>query len=178
MTPDPTDVNTGLISPVNPYVIVLVGATGDLARRKLLPGLFHLVQAGLIPACRIVGLSLEDLSDDGFRAVARASLDEFARHGVGDDEWAAFSASLSYVCQAAGADGLAKAVAVHEAELGGEPRRLHYLSVPPRAALDVVRMLGEAGLVPRSRIIMEKPFGTDLKSALELNATLHRTFAE
>src|SRR3984893_9848048 len=60
----------------------------------------------------------------------------------------------------------------------GESRRLHYLSVPPNAALSAVRMLGEAGLVEGSRIIMEKPFGTDLKSAVALNARLHEVFAE
>jgi len=65
-----------------------------------------------------------------------------------------------------------------EAELGGEPRRLHYLSVPPAAATHVVRMLDEAGLCDRSRIIMEKPFGTDLASAKALNESLHRTFDE
>ncbi len=84
---DPTDVSTSLISPVRPHVIVLFGATGDLARRKLLPGLFHLAQAGLLPECRILGTSLDDLDDDGFRTFARGALDEFARHGVPDDAW-------------------------------------------------------------------------------------------
>ena len=60
----------------------------------------------------------------------------------------------------------------------GESRRLHYLSVPPSAALPAVRLLAEAGLVERSRIIMEKPFGTDLASAVSLNARLHEVFAE
>jgi glucose-6-phosphate 1-dehydrogenase len=178
MPPDPTDINTSLISPLNPYVIVLFGATGDLSRRKLLPGLFHLVQAGLVPECRIVGTSLDELDDEGFRAFARSSLDEFARHGVAEHEWVAFSRCLSFVSQATGPEGLAKAVADQENELGGEPRRLHYLSIPPNAARDVVAMLGEAGLVDRARIIMEKPFGTDLASSLELNIALHETFAE
>jgi glucose-6-phosphate 1-dehydrogenase len=82
------------------------------------------------------------------------------------------------VSQSEGAAGLAKAVAEHESELGGEPQRLHYLSVPPRAAREVVRLLGDAELVDRSRIIMEKPFGTDLATALDLNRSLHETFAE
>ena len=172
------DVSTGDISPVTPYVIVLFGATGDLSRRKLLPGLFHLAQAGLVPECRIIGTSLDELDDGDFRAFARESLDEFARHGVTDQEWEAFSGSLSYVSESAGPEGLAKAVAEHEEKLGGEPRRLHYLSVPPRAAREVVRMLGEADLVDRARIIMEKPFGTDLASSIELNYSLHQTFAE
>ena len=60
MGPEPTDIPTSLIAPLRPHVIVLFGATGDLARRKLLPGLFHLSQAGLLPECRIVGTSLDE----------------------------------------------------------------------------------------------------------------------
>src|ERR1700675_3561205 len=84
MRSDPTDVNSSLISPLKPHVMVLFGATGDLARRKLLPGLFHLAQAGLLPECRIVGTSLDDLDDDGFRSYARGALDDFAHHRVPD----------------------------------------------------------------------------------------------
>ena len=73
---------------------------------------------------------------------------------------------------------LADAVARAERSIGEESRRLHYLSVPPNAALSAVRMLGEAALVENSRIIMEKPFGTDLASAQELNAKLHEVFDE
>jgi glucose-6-phosphate 1-dehydrogenase len=80
MHTDPTDINSSLISPLRPRVMVLFGATGDLARRKLIPGLFHLWTAGLLPEFRILGTSLDDLDDDAFRAHARAALDEFARH--------------------------------------------------------------------------------------------------
>jgi glucose-6-phosphate 1-dehydrogenase len=69
-------------------------------------------------------------------------------------------------------------VAKAELAFGGESLRLHYLSVPPSAALSAVRLLGEAGLVERSRIIMEKPFGTDLASAVSLNAKLHEVFKD
>src|SRR5439155_15746029 len=65
-----------------------------------------------------------------------------------------------------------------EQSLGAESRRVHYLSVPPSAALPAVHELNEAGLVVRSRIIMEKPFGTDLASAVSLNARLHEVFSE
>lgn len=175
---DPSDINAGLMSPLNPHVIVLFGASGDLARRKLLPGLFHLSRAGLVPDCRIVGTSLDDLDEERFRAFARAACDEFASRSVGADEWAAFAPKLRFVGSGEGAAGLAAAVAAAEAELGGTPRRLHYLSVPPAAARAVVSMLGEAGLVARSRIIMEKPFGVDLASSRGLNAFVHQTFTE
>ena len=166
------------MSPLKPHVIVLFGATGDLARRKLLPGLLHLARSGLLPNCRIIGTSLDDLDDERFRKLAHKAWDEFSSRGVPEEECAAFAESLSYVAQEDGPAALAAAVARAEAELGGEPRRLHYLSVPPGAAPAVVRMLGEAGLVDRARIIMEKPFGTDLASARKLNDSLHETFAE
>jgi glucose-6-phosphate 1-dehydrogenase len=175
---DPNDVNAGLMSPLQPHVIVLFGANGDLARRKLLPGLLHLSRAGLVPDCRIVGVSLDDLDDDSFRAFARTACDEFASRSITEDQWDSFARKLRYVSTGAGADGLAAAVKEAEGDLGGAPRRLHYLSVPPAAARSVVSMLGEADLVDRSRIIMEKPFGVDLATARTLNASVHETFSE
>ena len=166
------------VGPRHPQVVVLVGATGDLARRKLLPGLFHLSTAGFIPGCRIIGVSLDELDVDGFRMAARSALDEFASRKVSEPDWEAFSQSLDYVPLAAGAGALKAAVERAEQSFAGESRRLHYLSVPPSAALPAVRLLGEAGLVERSRIVMEKPFGTDLASARLLNARLHEVFAE
>jgi glucose-6-phosphate 1-dehydrogenase len=166
------------VGPQNPQVVVLVGATGDLGRRKLLPGLFHLATAGFIPGCRIIGVSLDDLDVDGFRGIARKALDEFATRKLTDAAWSTFAQSLDYVSLNAGAGALKAAVDKAEQPFGGEGRRLHYLSVPPSAALSAVRLLGDAGLVERSRIIMEKPFGTDLASAVSLNAKLHEVFDE
>jgi glucose-6-phosphate 1-dehydrogenase len=166
------------VGPRFPQVVVLVGATGDLAKRKLLPGLFHLSRAGFIPGCRIIGMSLDDIDADGFRAAARKSLDEFSTRKFSEDDWNSFAASLDYVPLTAGAGALKAAMDKAERTFSGESRRLHYLSVPPNAALSAVRVLGEAGLVERSRIIMEKPFGTDLASAVSLNARLHEVFDE
>jgi glucose-6-phosphate 1-dehydrogenase len=134
--------------------------------------------AGLLPACRIIGTSLDELDTERFRDLARVSLDKFARREITPEAWKHFSDSLSFVPTAAGPDALAAAVASCEAELGGEARRLHYLSVPPKAALAVVQMLDEADLVARSRIIMEKPFGVDLPTSIELNSRLHEIFRE
>ena len=166
------------VGPKFAQVVVLFGATGDLARRKLIPGLFHLTRAGFIPGCRIIGVSLDEFDADAFRQSARSALDEFATRKVGDAEWQAFAAELDYVPLSAGASALKAAVERAERGLPGESRRLHYLSVPPSAALAAVRLLGEAGLVERSRIVMEKPFGTDKASAVALNARLHEVFAE
>ena len=166
------------MAPVKPHVIVLFGATGDLARRKLLPGLLHLSLAGLVSDCRIVGTSLDDFDDESFRVFARKACGEFSDRPLSEQQWDAFAATLSYIPQARGPVGLAQKVGEAERELGGDPRRLHYLSVPPAAARVVVDTLAEARLVERSRIIMEKPFGTDLASARTLNASLHETFSE
>ena len=166
------------VGPQHPQVVVLVGATGDLSRRKLLPGLFHLSSTGFIPGYRIIGVSLDDLNADSFRAFAREALDEFSTRKVTDAAWSAFAACLDYVPMAAGAAALKAAVEKAEQPFAGNSRRLHYLSVPPNAALSAVRLLGEAALVERSRIVMEKPFGTDLASAVSLNAKLHEVFAE
>ena len=166
------------VGPRYPHVIVLFGATGDLARRKLWPGLFYLASAGFIPSCRIVGISLDDIDVEAFRKIVRGALAEFSTRKVTEDHWNAFAASLDYIPLSAGPAALKAAVALAEQTFTGESRRLHYLSVPPNAALSAVKMLGEAGLVERSRIVMEKPFGTDLTSAVSLNAKLHEVFKE
>ncbi len=165
------------VGPRYPQVVVLVGATGDLSRRKLLPGLFHLSTAGFIPACRIIGVSLDAIDVDGFRAIARGALDQFSTRKVDEADWTQFAQNLDYVSMADGPETLAAAVRRAE-EAFGESRRVHYLSVPPNAALPAVRLLAEADLVERSRVIMEKPFGVDLASAVSLNARLHEVFAE
>ncbi|MDT5365640.1 MAG: glucose-6-phosphate 1-dehydrogenase [Mycobacterium sp.] len=163
---------------VDPHVIVLFGATGDLAKRKLIPGLAYLVQSDLAPDIEIVGTSLEDLTNAEFCSLAKSAVDAFGAHKLTDEQWARFAERIRYVPQGAGPAALAKAVAAAEAKLGPNVRRLHYLSVPPKAARAVITMLREANLVERSRVVMEKPFGTDLASAIELNDFVHETFKE
>ena len=88
----------GALLKPEPHVLVLFGATGDLARRKLIPGLFHLEQVGLMPEdYRIIGTSLDELDDDAFREHARDALGEFCRMPIDDDDWRAFSERLGYV---------------------------------------------------------------------------------
>jgi glucose-6-phosphate 1-dehydrogenase len=166
------------VGPKHPQVVVLIGATGDLSRRKLLPGLFHLSSSGFIPGCQIVGVSLDDIDADGFRKIARDAVTEFSMRPLSDSDWEAFAKTLHYVPIKSGPAKLKAAVTEAEAALGRECRRIHYLSVPPDAALSAVKLLAEAGLVERSRIIMEKPFGTDLASARSLNSKLHGVFTE
>jgi glucose-6-phosphate 1-dehydrogenase len=167
------------VGPKYPHVVTLFGATGDLSRRKLLPGLFRLSSLGFIPGCRIIGVSLEDLTPDAFREFGREALRDFSAHKASEDAWTTFATNLDYVPIAGGAAALKSAVEKAERCFdGAEVRRLHYLSVPPAAALPAVSTLGEARLIDRARIVMEKPFGLDLQSAVSLNARLHEVFDE
>ena len=167
------------MTPIRPHVLVLCGATGDLAHRKLLPGLFHLAQAGFLSDYRILGTSLEAHDDESFRRFTLDALLEFAREGVPHALWEQFSMRLSFLQQPADPVAMADTVRALERDLGDDDvGRLHYLSVPPTRAGDIIDLLGKARLVERARVIVEKPFGTDLASARHLNATLHATFAE
>ena len=89
-----------------PHVIVMFGATGDLARRKLLPGLLHLFQTGLLPPGRIVGTSLEELDREGFVAFTREAVREFSDRPLTGEQWDAFAAMLRYVPGSGGAAAL------------------------------------------------------------------------
>lgn len=166
------------VGPKYPQVVVLVGATGDLAKRKLIPGLYHLSTSGFIPDCRVIGVSLDDMSTEDFRLFCRSALEEFFARDLTDEHWNNFSEKLGYLPLAAGPEKLEAAVLAAESALIGECRRLHYLSVPPSAALSVVELLGQANLIERAHVVMEKPFGVDLQSAVFLNNEVHKVFSE
>ncbi len=168
----------GARDPVAPHVIVLFGATGDLARRKLLPGLAHLALSELTPDIQVVGTSLDDMDDEAFRSFARDAVAQFGTRPLTPEQWETFADKLRYVPQRAGPEVLGQAVKEAEQRLGEGSRRLHYLSVPPKAAIAVIEMLRDADLVDRARVVMEKPFGTDLRSAVDLNHRVHQTFSE
>jgi glucose-6-phosphate 1-dehydrogenase len=164
------------------HVIALCGATGDLAKRKLLPGLFGLDVAGLLPRrYRIVGSAppAEALTDEQFRAHARDAVAEFGITKPDDPAWPDFERRLSFgAAERGNAADLVAAVERAEAEIGGSPRRLFHLAVPPAAFVSMVGMLGDTGLAANARLIIEKPFGRDLASARALNQVLHAVFDE
>jgi len=166
------------VGPKLPQIVVLFGATGDLSQRKLLPGLFHLAAAGFIPKCRVVGVSLDDIDSEAFRALAHCAIEQHHDRKPMDGAWPAFASALDYVSLAAGSGALRTAVEKAAQDFAGARQFVNYLSVPPSAALPAVRMLDEAGLAAGSHVIMEKPFGTDLESAIALNAELHKVFSE
>ncbi len=165
---------------LDPHVIVLFGARGDLAARKLWPGMYRLFQAGLMPAqFRVIG-SGRRAPDGEIADEVREKLERFAPDDFNETDWAAFSDRISFVASSDddGAD-LAAAVREARAELGDTSRTLLYMSVPPSAMQPMVGMLARTGLsTDRARIVLEKPFGHDLQSACELNAALHEHVPE
>ena len=129
-----------------------------------------------MPHMRLVGTSLDEHTRESFIDFARAALDEF-EDDFDEGEWGRFAGRLHWA-PGGTPEALRSAIIDAQADLDEPQRLLHYLSVPPQAALSVIKTLQEADLVEGSRIVMEKPFGTDLASALELNATVHEVFAE
>jgi glucose-6-phosphate 1-dehydrogenase len=162
------------------HIIVLFGATGDLARRKLLPGLFHLAAAGLMPdRYQIIGSSRRDRSDEQFWELARQAVADFGLTKPIGEAWETFRSRLSFASAAAGRTALlVSAIERAEQQIGGVPGRLFHLAIPPTAFVSTVTMIDAAGLAPGSRVIIEKPFGTDLASARDLNQTVHAIFDE
>ena len=160
-----------------PHVLILFGARGDLARRKLLPGLFRLLRAGLLSEdFRIIGTG-RHAPDGAFADEVRDALE--AAGDLDGSAWPALRDRLSFVRSSADdGEDLAAAVRAAREELGDGVGTLAYLSVPPSAMEGMVGMLGATGLAEGTRIVMEKPFGSDLASAKALNAALHEHFEE
>ncbi|MCY7395330.1 MAG: glucose-6-phosphate dehydrogenase [Nocardioides sp.] len=160
-----------------PHVLVLFGATGDLAQRKLFPGLYHLAAAGRLPEeYAVIGSGRHSPgSDEEFRDQVRDGLQESVENLDPDVADALLERTSFQVSDAD--DGADLAAAVARAEEGLETssddvRRLVYLSVPPGAMQGMIAMLGREKLTDRARLVLEKPFGLDLESARELDAAL------
>jgi glucose-6-phosphate 1-dehydrogenase len=164
------------------HVIVIFGATGDLARRKILPGLFHLATAGLLPErYRIIGSSrfATAMTDDEFRSYAKEAVRNFSDMKAEGVHWTEFEHALSFAAAEPGqSSDLEAAVKFAESEIGGEVRRLLHLAIPPEAVPAMIAMLGASGLNENARVICEKPFGTNLETARQLNDTILANFEE
>ena len=174
----------------DPNVVVLFGATGDLARRKVVPAIFQLWVGGLLPErFALVCFGRRDLDDATIRADLRAALDRHARiKPVDEAAWSAFAERISYVKgefdDAASYTSLAQRLDEIDraAETGGN--RLFYLATPSSSFPEIVRGLGGAGLDHETaesgwrRIVIEKPFGRDLESAMRLNRDVGKVFRE
>ena len=164
------------VIPVQPFDLVLFGATGDLAQRKILPGLYHRFEVGqMLDDARIIGTARSDMDSAGFRDQVRASMQEFAP-GFEKDTLDRFLQRVEYVpvdaLGEAGWDALKSA-------LRDDVVRAFYLSVGPGLFSGIAQRLQDHGLAtPDSRIVVEKPFGHDLASAQALNAGLRACFEE
>ncbi|MGB0499174.1 MAG: glucose-6-phosphate dehydrogenase [Rubricella sp.] len=168
------------IIPVDPFDLVIFGATGDLAKRKILPGLYRRMCAGQMPKeARIIGAARSDHDDAGFRAQVRAAIEEFVPARERRAEVTkTFLEQLAYVkVDAAGEDGWSDL----RARLDERPDhiRAFYLSVAPFLFGEIAGRLSSSGVAtPDSRIVIEKPLGHDLASAQALNAQLATCFEE
>lgn len=165
--------------------IVIFGASGDLTRRKLIPALFDLYIKQRLPAAfRIVGVSRSPMSDDDFHFRMETSCKEFARYHMDQEKWDQFTSYISYH-----AGDLTKLDDMRDldyflssAEGDGTANRMYYLSIAPRLYDLALANLGEACMVNESRgwrrVVIEKPFGHDLASAIALNQAVHRVLDE
>ena len=170
-----------------PCAVVIFGATGDLTKRKLIPALYNLAHEGQLPAgFAVVGFARRPKSHEEFRTEMRAAVEQFSRFGpVNPGACDAFAQGLFYhqadFATPAGFGALRQRLQQLDRERGTAGRRLFYLAAAPTEFAPIIGHLGAGGLVERhgpQRIIVEKPFGTDLPSAQELNRTLNGVFAE
>jgi len=169
-----------------PSSVVMFGVTGDLARKKLLPAIYDLANRGLLaPSFGFVGFGRRDWSDDEFRAFALENVRKHARTPFSEDVWTQLAAGFRFVSgefdEDAAFDRLSETLAELDQTRGTRGNYAFYLSIPPKAFPDVTRQLRRSGLAddPEGswrRVIIEKPFGHDLKSARELNSIVESVF--
>ncbi len=176
--------------PAPPCTAVIFGASGDLARRKLLPAFYNLVHCGqgLMPSSSaVLGFARSPLTQQEFRTGARQAVDKYSRLRVDEACWRGFSNSLYYQSGLDQPDGfkrLRERLEEIERERNIPPNRVYYLSIPPEAFNDcIARLAAEHLISPPSaehftRVVVEKPIGHDLASAMEISRTLHQHMAE
>jgi glucose-6-phosphate 1-dehydrogenase len=175
----------------DPSVLVIFGASGDLTQRKLIPSLYSLAHEGFLPSGQVmVGFAKPQYGDAEFRAAMRDACDRFARKRPTDDAvWENFAQRLFYLqgdfTDADAYDRLKAKLDQIDRDRGTGGRRIYYLAVPPQFFGPICEHLGRGGMVtdperggPFTRAVIEKPFGRDLPSALELNRTAVMTFRE
>ncbi len=181
------------IRPAEPCVLVIFGASGDLTRRKLMPALYELSVHRSLPArFALVGFSRKVPSSEEFRRVTRGALEEFARsRPLEAAQWNDFEARVEHVQgdygESAAFDRLKKRLEELDQRLGTKGNRLYYLATPANAVTPIIDSLRGAHLLekkaadgegPWHRVIIEKPFGSDLESALALGESLEHVLDE
>ncbi len=167
---------TSRVIPVEPFTLVVFGATGDLARRKILPALMHRDRAGQLPPdARIVGVARRELDTESFRALARDAVKDI---GASDGQLQSFLDRLHYVsADAQSAGGWAELARL----VAERPKHIvvYYLATAPELFVPIAERLGAQGMVePRTRVVLEKPIGKNGVSAKAVNAAIGRVFPE
>ncbi|MFK7835684.1 MAG: glucose-6-phosphate dehydrogenase [Sulfitobacter sp.] len=166
------------VIPVDPFDLVIFGGTGDLARRKILPGLYRRYCAGQMPpTSRIVGAARSDIDSAGYREMVKDAISEFGGTAVDNSKLEGFLGQILYVpIDARGENGWA---ALQEIMKGTDKVEAYYFSVSPSLFGDLAERLQHWGMADaKARIVVEKPFGRDLETARALNATLAKYFDE
>jgi glucose-6-phosphate 1-dehydrogenase len=173
-----------------PTVVVIFGASGDLTARKLIPAVYNLSYDNLLPAdFYLVGYGRKPIPDDEFRGLATDAIKEFSRRELNEAVWGRVAANTSYVAggydELGAFERLAQHIAAIEKKIGREVQSLFYISTPPSVFAPILVNLGKSGLAKKylgqphhSKVIIEKPFGKDLKSARDLNVTIRSVFEE
>jgi len=168
----------------SPVTIVIFGASGDLTHRKLIPSLFSLFCKNRLPdKFNIVGFAINDWDTAAFKRSLREGVDKFTGASFSDKEWKAFSSHLAYMKgNFTAPEDFETLKNLLSSVEKGKFGRIYYLATPPQFFPDIALNLGQAGLNQETsgfrRILIEKPFGTDLKTAETLNSTLHKVFNE
>lgn len=169
-------------TPADPAALVLFGASGDLVRRKLLPALFALGRQGAVrEGLRLIGVARDDFTPEAYREVVDQAL---AAAGVDEPgARAAFARRVDYIVGDFAAEATYAAIGKRLGAAGMPGNRLHYLATPPALYPVIIDHIGKAGLARPvgdgfTRVIIEKPFGTDLASAQALNRRVHRHLRE
>ncbi|SHI53485.1 glucose-6-phosphate dehydrogenase [Propionispora hippei] len=168
----------------DPAVIVIFGASGDLTARKVVPALYNLYLDDYLPAqYSIVGVSRTPFSDDEFRTHLRSGIEKFSRRGTPKEkEWSAFAGNVHYLQAEYNDSSLyQKLLELDETSWSTPPNLIFYLATPPNLFPEIISQLGNFDLLrgdSRYRIVIEKPFGHDLKSAQKLNQELTQVFRE
>src|SRR5262249_21984614 len=183
----PQQISEPSLPKAGPCVVVIFGALGDLTRRMLVPALGRLWQAeALPPDFAILGLDLKKITDQEFREHLRGGIfGPDGDDGMTPEAWAAFANRLFYLSGELESDATYRAINDRLQRLAGSgssANHLFYCSTPPTLAPAIVSGLGAAGLADEargwSRIVVEKPFGRDLDSAMKLNADIASVFEE
>ncbi|MFA9277376.1 MAG: glucose-6-phosphate dehydrogenase, partial [Rhodoluna sp.] len=169
-----------------PCGLVLFGVTGDLARKKLMPAVYDLANRGLLPpGFALVGFARRDWEDEDFAQIVHDSVKQYARTEFREEVWEQLAKGIRFVQgefnDDKAFDRLKKTIAELDEKRGTMGNHAFYLSVPPRSFPEVVSQLKRAGLAEEvegqwRRVVIEKPFGSDLKTARELNKVVESVF--